>query len=64
MFNTGQQSSFGKVKEAIEKKIALAEKSETKSSNLDELEKLAGLREKGIITEGEFNAKKRQILGI
>jgi Short C-terminal domain len=29
-----------------------------------ELEKLAGLREQGIINEEEFEAKKRQILGI
>lgn len=29
-----------------------------------EIEKLASLKEQGIITEEEFNAKKRQILGI
>ncbi|KAL0478219.1 myophilin [Acrasis kona] len=29
-----------------------------------ELEKLAGLRDKGILTEGEFQAKKKQILGL
>jgi hypothetical protein len=29
-----------------------------------ELEKLAGLREKGIITDEEFQAKKKQILGL
>ena len=64
MFTKGQQASFEKVKEIIEKKITLMEKGETKSSNLDELEKLAGLRDKGIITEEEFNAKKKHLLGI
>jgi membrane protease subunit (stomatin/prohibitin family) len=29
-----------------------------------EIEKLAGLRDKGILTQEEFDAKKRQILGI
>lgn len=64
MFKTGQQVSFEKIKEAIEKKIASMEKGETKSSNLDELEKLAELKDKGIITEEEFTAKKKKLLGI
>lgn len=34
------------------------------NSNLDDLEKLADLKTKGIITEEEFIAKKRQILGL
>lgn len=33
-------------------------------SDLDQLEKLASLRDKGIITEDEFQAKKKQILGL
>jgi len=37
---------------------------ETKPSNLDELEKLAALRDKGIISEEEFKAKKKQLLGL
>lgn len=35
-----------------------------KDYNLDDLEKLAKFKEKGIITEEEFNIKKKQILGI
>ncbi|MFN2233605.1 MAG: SHOCT domain-containing protein [Anaerolineales bacterium] len=31
---------------------------------LDELEKLAGLRDRGIITDEEFEAKKKQLLGL
>ncbi len=33
-------------------------------SYLEELEKLAGLRDKGIITDDEFEAKKKQLLGL
>ena len=33
-------------------------------SYLEELEKLAGLRDRGIITDDEFEAKKRQLLGL
>jgi len=34
------------------------------NSDLDQLEKLASLKEKGIISEEEFQAKKKQILGL
>lgn len=34
------------------------------NSNLDDLERLASLRDKGILTQEEFEAKKRQILGL
>ena len=33
-------------------------------SYLDELEKLADLRDRGIISEEEFEAKKQQLLGL
>ncbi len=33
-------------------------------SYLEELEKLAGLRDRGIITNEEFEAKKKQLLGL
>ncbi len=33
-------------------------------SYLDELEKLADLRDKGVISEEDFEAKKKQLLGI
>lgn len=34
------------------------------SSDLDELDKLMSLKERGAITEEEFQAKKKQILGL
>jgi|SRR3989338_11205323 len=39
-------------------------KNTVQNSNLNELEKLAELKEKGIINEEEFNTKKKQILGL
>jgi len=36
----------------------------TSSDYMAELEKLASLRDSGILTDEEFNAKKRQILGL
>ncbi len=43
---------------------AVAEKGSQQPDYAAELEKLAGLRDKGIITEEEFQAKKKQILGL
>lgn len=34
------------------------------TSNLDDLEKLGALKEKGLISDSEFDAKKKQILGL
>ena len=59
-----QEAAFQKIKEAIEEKMRSTETGGTKPSNLGELEKLAELKEKGIITEEEFNKKKKQILGL
>lgn len=69
MFRTAQQLGFDRIKTAIEAKMAAAKKIVPKAapqtvSYLDELEKLASLKDRGIITEDEFTAKKRQILGI
>jgi hypothetical protein len=36
----------------------------SQSNDLDQLEKLQDLKTKGIITEEEFSAKKKQILGL
>ncbi|MBQ1988288.1 MAG: superinfection immunity protein [Clostridia bacterium] len=42
----------------------VAQKPAQQNSQYSELEKLASLKEKGIITEEEFNEKKKQILGL
>lgn len=59
------QSAFDEIRENIEKKRrSLMEEGSAKTSNLDDLEKLAALRDKGIITEEEFEVKKKQLLGL
>lgn len=45
-----------------EQKQVIVQNQETKASFTDELVKLAELKDKGILTEEEFNAKKKQIL--
>lgn len=47
-----------------ENAIENARSGNTNNSNLDDLEKLASLKEKGVITEEEFQAKKKQLLGL
>jgi len=56
---------FIEAKEIIERNILKTENSGHKeTSKADELEKYAKLKEKGIITEEEFQAKKKQLLGL
>jgi hypothetical protein len=69
MFRGARQVEFDRIKAAIEMKMATARTITTRpqpraASYIEELEQLASLRNKGIITEEEFAAKKRQILGI
>jgi hypothetical protein len=66
MFSTAQLPAFQQMKQAIEQqraKLATPAPS-AHSSGLDDLERLASLRDRGIITNDEFEAKKRQILGL
>lgn len=68
MFNQKQQEIFEEAKRTIEDLISTIKpnnnSNQSTHSNLDELEKLANLKEKGIITEDEFIAKKKQLLGL
>ena len=54
------------IKDEIYKRIEEKKNQDGKgsSSQADELKKFADLKEQGIITEEEFNAKKKQILGL
>jgi len=45
-------------------KVVLAEQIKTNLSNADELKKYANLRDQGIITEEEFQAKKKKLLDL
>ncbi|MFC1938587.1 SHOCT domain-containing protein [Chloroflexota bacterium] len=69
MFRGARQAEFDKIKVAIETKMTTVRTAVYKPplsamSYIEELEQLAALRNKGIITEEEFAAKKRRILGI
>ena len=76
LFDKSSQPRFLYLKEAIEQRIQ-DQKSPTPAptpaptsvptpvlSDADEIEKLARLRDSGILTEEEFQQKKRQILGL
>jgi len=69
MFRGAHQVEFDGIKAAIEMKMTTARTMVARpqpraASYVEELEQLASLRNRGIITEDEFAAKKRQILGI
>lgn len=52
-----------KAKELIDARIGKGIPSEA-NTNVNDLEKLSDLKDKGIITQEEFDKKKKQILGI
>ncbi len=66
-FSKKQQTEFDQLKSEING-LRNGSKSQTiiqnPKSDADELEKLAGLKEKGILTQEEFDQKKKQILGL
>ena len=47
-----------------DEEFAQAEKADAQTSDLDELERLSELNNSGIITDEEFEAKKKQLLGL
>lgn len=47
-----------------EKKTANIQTTELKTDNADELKKFKGLLDSGVITQEEFDAKKKQLLGL
>lgn len=64
MFNVKQQPLFEKIRDAVEDLIQAGAAPVAAVSDADELEKLAGLVDKGILTAEEFQAKKERILGL
>ena len=73
-FHSRKNKSFLEAKRLIEERITQSSIPQTtpsptppppsQDSYLEELEKLAALRDKGIITEDDFNAKKSKLLGL
>ena len=65
IFRSGQQKAFEVMREAIEQKMGVRRMgAKAGSTDFDELERLAVLRERKVITEDEFNQKKKQLLGL
>jgi hypothetical protein len=65
MFSAAQTPQFIAIKKAIEDRIMAQRQPQaiaTPISSADEIEKLASLRDRGILTEDEFQAKKRALL--
>lgn len=63
MFNAQQEPTFDKIRAALEMKLGQRAVGNSVGS-FDDLEKLAGLRDRGIITQEEFATKKKQLLNI
>jgi hypothetical protein len=58
------QAAMGQGTEPATATAATAAPSSGEASYLQELEKLGELRDKGIITDAEFEAKKKELLGL
>ena len=66
LFSKNAEEDFVKIKGLIEAKIHSPQATQPAASGggIADLEKLADLKEKGIITDEEFQQKKRAILGL
>ncbi len=62
MFKKSQQPRFETLQAAIQERIS--KRATPSSGAAEEIEKLARLRDEGILTSEEFEAKKRQLLGL
>ncbi len=69
VFTTGQQAEFEVLRQAVEQALAgtgaarVETTPEAPVDLADQLERLAGLRERGILTDAEFAAQKARLLG-
>ena len=64
VFRASEQAAFVAFKDELQRRIAAATSAPSAISPLEELEKLASLRDRGIVTEEEFLSKKKQLLGV
>ena len=62
-FHSRKNKDFLEAKEKIEARISQTSGSQQSRSSADELEKLAALKEKGILSQAEFDNEKAKILG-
>jgi hypothetical protein len=66
IFRAGQQKDFETFKDELQRRIAASRSSPSVAtlSPLDKLEKLAALRDKGIVSQEEFEQKKKVLLAL
>lgn len=67
LFTKQQEPDFNKIKAAIDERMLVVQGGKANQggeSDAAQLERLASLVEKGFLTREEFEAKKRQILGL
>lgn len=64
MFNIFQKADFERLRTAVEKGMQVDTTPVSTLSGADEIAKLADLRDKGVLTDGEFQQKKTQILDL
>lgn len=62
-FHSRKNKDFLEAKEKIEARISQTSGIQQSRSSADELEKLAALKEKGILSQAEFDNEKAKILG-
>jgi hypothetical protein len=62
LFKKSQQSSFEAIRAAVQERIS--RRPEPVVGVAEEIGKLARLRDDGVLTDEEFDAKKRQLLGL
>jgi hypothetical protein len=60
----GMRQDFDRKEEPVEAAPTAAPSAAPEPAYMAELERLAQLREQGIVSEEEFQAKKKQLLGI
>jgi hypothetical protein len=65
MFTTGQQPSFERFRDELQRRMVASRPNTSRTTSpMEELEKLAALRDKGIVTDAEFQQKKKILLGL
>lgn len=64
LFRVSQQGAVEALRDELQRRISAATSKPSQSSSLDDLEKLATLRDKGIVSEEEFQQKKKKLLGL
>ncbi|MEO7953620.1 MAG: DUF4429 domain-containing protein [Polaromonas sp.] len=62
VFRVSQQADIEMLMDELHRRMATARLKASQFSALDELEKLANLRDRGIVSEEEFQKKKKQLL--